>query len=100
MNKLAGDMQGLGYVRSDKYASSSSKTTFVPTSNKSKNIANLEPKDKGVLGQRTCRTYRTTIHKSHYQQSCDLKLGFIPTYHYCGALGHTRPRYHKLVNKS
>lgn len=95
-----GDRQGLGYVKSDNYDTSSSKTTFVPAFNKSSNIANPKPKGKGVLGQRTSRTRRTTILKNQYQQSHGSELQLIPTCHNYAVLGHIKPRCHKLENKS
>ncbi|XP_022858736.1 girdin-like [Olea europaea var. sylvestris] len=98
MNKLAGNRQGLGYIKHDNNAASSSKTTFVLASNISSNITNLEPENKSVLGQRTSRIHRTTTPKNRFQQSCGFELRFIPTCHNCGVLGHTRPRCHKLMN--
>lgn len=53
MNKPIRDRQYLGCVKSDNCAVSISKITFVPSSNRMTNTANLEPKGNGVLGKKT-----------------------------------------------
>lgn len=98
MNKPAGNRQGLGYVKHDNNAASFSKATFIPASNTSSNITNLEPESKSFLGQRTSRIHRTTTPKNQFQQSRGFEPRFIPSCHNCGVLGHMRPRCHKLVN--
>lgn len=100
MNKSAGDRQDLGYVKSDNNVAGSSKTTFIPTSNRTSNTANPETKWEGVLGQRTSKTHRTTKPKIHNQQSRAFEPRFIRTCHHYSALGHTRPRCSKLKNTS
>ncbi|XP_022891832.1 uncharacterized protein LOC111406675 [Olea europaea var. sylvestris] len=82
MNKPAGNRQGLEFVKSDGNVSSSSKTTFVPASNRSNVSTNPESKGKDD------------------QHSRASEPRFIPTCHHCDALGHTRPRCRKLVNRN
>lgn len=100
MNKPAGNRQGLRFVKSDSNITSSSKATFVPTSNNSSNSINLESKTKSVTKLNGTRDHKISTPKFQHQQSLAFEPRFIPTYNHCHTLGHTRPRCHKLANRN
>ncbi|XP_022876710.1 uncharacterized protein LOC111394893 [Olea europaea var. sylvestris] len=100
MNKPAGNRQGPGIVKSDDNVSSLSKTTFVPTSNRSNVSTNPESKDKNFTRLKATKAHKISTPKFQDQHSRASEPRFIPTCHHCGAVGHTRPRCRKLVNRN
>lgn len=99
MNKLGGYRKGLGYVMSDTHVASPSKTTFIPASKKSSMVVNLEPRGKNILGEQNHKTHKIVVHRNQHPQLHTFEPRFIPTCHHCGALGHMKARYYKLVKE-
>ncbi|XP_022862783.1 uncharacterized protein LOC111382965 [Olea europaea var. sylvestris] len=100
MNKPTGNRQGLGFVKGDSNMTSSPKTTFVPASNYSSISINRESKSKSVTELNATRARKISAPKFQHQQPHAFEPRFIPTYHHCGALGHTRPKCHKLADRN
>ncbi|XP_022891908.1 uncharacterized protein LOC111406762 [Olea europaea var. sylvestris] len=99
-NKVAGNRQGLGFVKSDSNVSSLSKATFVPASNRSNVSTNPESKNKNFTGLKATRAHSISAPNFHDQHSRASEPRFIPTCHHYGALGHTKPRCRKLANRN
>ncbi|XP_022858916.1 uncharacterized protein LOC111379711 [Olea europaea var. sylvestris] len=96
MNKPTGDRKGLGFVEGNTHGAGPSKTVFISASRKS-NAVNSPNKDKNVSREQSHQSCRNFMPK--HPQTCTFEPSFIPTYHHCGALGHTRPRCYKLGNE-
>ncbi|XP_022856135.1 uncharacterized protein LOC111377295, partial [Olea europaea var. sylvestris] len=95
MNKPVGDKRGLGYVEGNTTIAGPSKTVFVAASKS--NAIRSPSKGKSVPREQSQQSHRNI--RTRYPQTRTFEPRFIPTYHHCGALGHTRPRCYKLGNE-
>ncbi|XP_022895214.1 uncharacterized protein LOC111409393 [Olea europaea var. sylvestris] len=96
MNKPVGDRKGLRYVESNTHVAGPSKTVFVSASKKV-NAVSSSNKGKNVPREQSHQSRRNFIPR--YPQPRTFEPRFIPTYHHCGALGHTKPRCYRLGNE-
>ncbi|XP_022866024.1 uncharacterized protein LOC111385832 [Olea europaea var. sylvestris] len=95
MNKPVGEKRGLGYVEGNTTIAGPSKTVFVAAS---KSNAIRSPSNGRSVPREQSQQSRRNI-RTRYPDTCTFEPRFIPTYHHCGALGHTRPRCYKLGNE-
>lgn len=97
LNELAWSKGGLGFNDTSYHTATSSKNTFVPIFIMTQNLGVTEPTKKmDFLGQRSS-VQHTVIQPRVLNLKPRVAPGFIPTYHKCCKLGHTRPRCHKLL---